>query len=145
LFVVVGGIIAIIYAAVSHIRKVEDARRAYQSSLAQLRSNPTSPQLRENTLKRGRYYASLVRSRGRTTFDEVALMNDINAVCAGTVTMAERAPVQGKRVPSVSDRQPADRKKSVKERLQMLADLKAHGFVDDVEYESRKRRILDEV
>ena len=51
------------------------AREAYQTALANLRSNPSNPHLREEALHLGRVYSHLTRNRrGVTLFDEVALM-----------------------------------------------------------------------
>ncbi len=58
------------------------AKEAYQASLAALTSDPRNTALRQATLALGRAYAARVRNgKGVSVFDEVALMNDINAAC----------------------------------------------------------------
>jgi hypothetical protein len=67
-----------------------------------------------------------------TLFDEVALMNDINAACGGAPThpMADRStPIE----------------QSIEARLAKLADLRSKGLINEDEYISRRKRILDEV
>ena len=60
------------------------ARKAYQASLTLLKTDPRNADLRQQTLALGRAYSNLMRDKkGRTVFDEVALMNDINAACSG--------------------------------------------------------------
>ena len=59
------------------------AKREYDACLGDLKHDPNNPDLREKTLKLGRRYSELMRDvHGRTLFDEIALMNDINAACA---------------------------------------------------------------
>ena len=68
---------------------IGDARlkawKAYQSDLAQLKESPANADLRQSALALGRAYVNRMRHyKGRTTFDEVALMNDINVACTAT-------------------------------------------------------------
>jgi hypothetical protein len=61
------------------------AKKAYFAALERLKRDPHNPDLREEALARGRAYAGVSKglaSAGVTVFDEVALMNDINAACA---------------------------------------------------------------
>jgi hypothetical protein len=109
-----------------------EARAAYQDSLAKLKADPTSSNLREATLHFGRTYSNLTRNnKGVTIFDEVALANDINAACGGATRLAE-----DKRTPQTQ---------TIESRLQKLADLKSNGLIDEQEYASRRQKILDEV
>lgn len=132
LVVVVGGIIA---AVVKEAEK-RKAREAYRRQLAQLRSDPTSSSVREETLRLGRTYSDLTRNRkGVTLFDEVAIMNDINAACAGAAKL-ERAP-----------NTPADsaRKESIEQRLARLEALRQQNLITSEEYHERRQRLLDEI
>jgi hypothetical protein len=64
-------------------KELEAAWVAYQASLTRLKLDPIDATLRQATLGLGRTYSNLSRDRtGVTLFDEVALMNDINAACA---------------------------------------------------------------
>ena len=135
-FTCIGAIVIILIAlAVSNNRKNKEialARAAYQDSLTRLKSNPTNADLRQRTLELGRIYSHLTRKkRGVTLFDEVALMNDINAACAGATFV-----YQTSRAAATS---------SIEERLAKLSELRAKGLIDEQEYNSRRQKILDEV
>lgn len=115
-------------------REIESARTDYQRELDELRDDPTNPHRRESALAAGRRYADLGRNRkGVTTFDEVALSNDIAAACANA-TPAPRAPQMTKAGAS-----------SVEDRLRKLTDLRDRGIVSPEEYAARRERILDEL
>jgi hypothetical protein len=114
-------------------QKKEEARLKYQEALEHLKSDPTSPSLKQTALELGRYYSNLTRQRsGVTLFDEVALMNDLNAVTAGAVAQP----------PSSEDRAT---KQSVEERLAKLSELKSKGLIDEQEYAEKRKKILDEM
>lgn len=65
---------------------IEDRKKAkqeYENALLKLKDDPNNPDLRLETLRLGRLYSDLTRdAKGRSLFDEVAMMNDINAACA---------------------------------------------------------------
>lgn len=121
---------------VTHDRKlaaeeISEAGQEYQRSLATLRSNPTNADLRQMTLQLGRIYSNLTRDKkGVTVYDEVALMNDINAACAASATISK-----GK----------AANEQTIEERLAKLSELRSKGVIDDQEYTSKRLKILDEV
>jgi len=108
------------------------ARDDYQKSLNYLKAHPTNAEVRQGTLEYGRRYSNLTRSnKGVTIFDEVALMNDINAACGGATTISEKKetfPTQ-----------------TIEDRLQRLVELKNRGLIDEHEYASRRQKILDEI
>jgi hypothetical protein len=109
------------------------AWNAYQRALSQLKSDSTNPDLKQQTLQFGRVYSNLSRNkRGVTVFDEVALMNDINAACAHSG--AKPDPSSGKA-----------NAPSIEERLGKLSDLRSKNLIDEDEYQSRRQGILDEV
>jgi hypothetical protein len=113
----------------------EQAWAAYLAALGRLKADPANPDLRQTTLALGRRYSNLTRNqRGVTVFDEVALMNDINAACAATsVATPQRTAL------------PAAPKEPVEVRLARLAELRAKGVIDGFEYAEQRRRILAEV
>ena len=101
----------------------EAARRAYQEALGQLKNHPANPEVRERALSLGRTCAAYMRNPDSVTlFDEVALMNDINAACAAA--FAARPPA------------------SIEDRLTRLHDLRARGLISEGEYDERRREIL---
>ena len=120
-------------AVARELRAQEEAKAAYEQSLIKLKSNPASADLRQRTLQLGRAYSSLTRStQGVTVFDEVALMNDINAACGGVALSANSEPA-------------APPKASIEERLAKLGELRVQGLIEEEEYSARRSKILDEV
>ena len=106
-------------------KRREAAYKAYRAGLANLTDDPNNPELRKRVLRLGREYSELMRGElGRTTFDEIALKNDIDAACAGAVNFHGR---------------------SIEDRLSKLQQLRADGYIDDAEYDRRRRSILDEI
>lgn len=113
-------------------KRIERARKDYQSSLNSLKRSPTNVNIRQNTLMRGREYARLLRdNKKETIFDEVALMNDINAIGGGHVVSNTTFKKQ--------------EEKSVEERLRLLEDLKNKNLISAEEYEQRKNSILSQI
>jgi len=113
-------------------KALQEARKAYEESLSRLKSDPANPNLRQRTLQLGRAYSNLTRNRkGVTLFDEVALMNDINAACAGASSV-QTGPLNSTAL-------------SIEERLSRLSELKAKGLIDDDEYRNRRQQVINEV
>jgi hypothetical protein len=113
------------------------AEAAYKNSLAKLKDNPTNADLRQETLKLGRVYSNLAcNAEGVTIFDEVALMNDINAVCGGVTNITNTPPL-----PSPTNTASL----SLEERLVKLSELRAKGLIDEQEYNTKRKQILDEI
>jgi hypothetical protein len=124
LIIVVAIIIAVVVAA-GQKEALEEAQRAYRTCLERLKADPTNPNLRQEVLHLGRVYSNLTRNKmGVTVYDEVALQNDIDAACAGAVSM------------------PA---KSVEERLAKLGELLKAGHISEQEHRERRQKILDEI
>jgi len=120
-------------AAAREIEAQAEAKAAYEESLVRLKSNPASVDMRQRTLQLGRAYASLTRrSQGVTVFDEVALMNDINAASGGLESAAKSDPA-------------APAKASIEERLARRGELRVQGLIDEEEYGTKRQKILDEV
>lgn len=102
-------------------RELGKAALAYRAALNHLKQQPTNADVKEQALQLGRAYSKLTRQRrGVTIFDEMALMNDINAATAG----ATIAP------------------SNVEDRLRRLADLRSKGLIDDGEYTTQRSLIL---
>ena len=102
-------------------------KAAYERSLAHLKEDPHSPELKQRTLALGRTYSNLTRNRkGVAVYDEVALSNDINSACAASIPLS----------PVLS---------SPEERLAKLADLRSRGLINEEEYQVQRRRILSEL
>jgi hypothetical protein len=130
LLIVIGLIILVLYNLGQKQKRVDAARKAYQSSLAQLKQEPSNTDLRQNTLELGRRYAQTARESGRqTVFDEMAMMNDLNAVTGVASQAAGTKAEQG----------------DVIARLKTLEDLKTRGLISDTEYAQRRATILDNI
>ncbi len=85
LFFIIGLLVAIANAAAQReaAAALKLAEKDHLESLNVLKQDPHNPDARERTLAKGRVYATRARSgAGVNLFDEVALMNDINAACA---------------------------------------------------------------
>jgi hypothetical protein len=114
-------------------RQLEAAHIDYERSLSRLKVAPADPQLREQTLAKGRVYSKLTREdRSVTVYDEVAILNDISAACAAVATIVP--PESSK--PSTTP---------IEERLVKLASLKEQGLITATEYESRRDAVLSEI
>ena len=104
------------------------AKKAYQDSLEKLKRDPTNPDLRAKTLELGREYSNTRRdNKGHPLFDEMALMNDINAACA-------RAPVVAA-VAAQPQATPAD-------QIQALANLMHKGVLTQQEFCRAKANVI---
>ncbi len=111
-------------------KEKEKARQAYISSLEKLKENPTNPNLKQRTLQLGRDYSNLTRNKkGVALFDEVALMNDINAACAAA---------------SISElSHGVSSSSNIQEKISTLTSLYEQGVIDEVEFQQRKKQTLD--
>lgn len=129
------GLPAIVIVALLAMRYLVDAQRKktihqasldYQEALTALQRQPTNADLKQRALQLGRYYANLTRQqRGVTVFDEMALMNDLNAATAGAPIHAHGGTIE--------------------DRLQRLAELRSQGLVDESEYIAQRTQILNSI
>lgn len=122
-----------IYSGIQKANAIEAAKKAYLQSLSELKASPTNADLKQRTLALGRAYSNLTRDKkGNTLFDEVALMNDINAACA-----AATAHTSGISAPTVAT--------AAEDRLRVLTDLKTKGLIDEAEFAKRRSEILSSI
>ncbi len=114
-------------------QQLEAAKMDYARSLTRLKETPVDPQLCEQTLAKGRVYSKLTREdKAVTVYDEVAILNDINAACAAVATIV--APESPK--PSAT---------WIEERLVKLSSLKEQGLITADEYESHREAVLSDI
>ena len=128
-------VIVIAVAAAQAANAAEEAKRkakqAYQRALSHLKQDPVNANLRQKTLSLGRAYSDLMRDKkGNTVFDEVALMNDINAACAAAHQV-------------VPKQQAVQSESPIEDRLRKLHALREKGLIDDEDFAQRKREIID--
>jgi len=110
----------------------EEAQRRYQQALARLKTDPENVILRQQALVHGRSYFNILRyNKGVSASDEVALMNDINAV---SVT-AQQA------MPNVH----VDQIENLEVRLGKLQDLRVKGLIDEDDYAKKKAEIMSQI
>lgn len=117
-------------------RQIAQAKQVYSQYLAEIRQDPTDPNLRQRALHAGRRYASRRRYRegGRVTlYDETAIANEINAASAAGVSTATRSGQVGEAAASVE------------QRLERLIILKEKGLITEEEYTQRREKILNEL
>ena len=122
-----------IYAAILQGKRIDTARLNYLQALESLKQDPTNANMKQHTLAIGRAYSTHTRDKkGNTLFDEVALMNDINAACAAAAVN-----------PNISVA--ASATTSVELRLQTLIGLRNRAIIDAAEYEKRRTDILNSI
>ncbi|MBI2441562.1 MAG: SHOCT domain-containing protein [Lentisphaerae bacterium] len=137
LWVSIAIVVIAIAIAVGKVQAKAKAKKAYKDSLRKLKQDPNNPDLRERTLQLGRHYSQMMRdSKGHTLFDEVALMNDINAACA-------RATVGQNAVGKVEVTNPlAVSGKSAAQEIEKLGQLFLAGVITAEEFERGKTLFL---
>lgn len=124
-------IVLIIVENADRREELEQAKDKYFRSLDELKNNSNNPDIRQETLQLGRDYSNLTRKkRGVTIYDEMALMNDINAACAGA---------------TVSSAKEIANNATIEERLAKLSELKERNLINEEEYYTRRQKILDEI
>jgi hypothetical protein len=140
--ILIGVVVIGLLAGLGKNQAAAEAKKAYEVSLTDLKSDPTNAELRQATLELGRKYSNLTRNgKGVALFDEVALMNDLNAAAGGTMAIAQpigRAMVHGAAAPDPSSG-------SVEARLEQLTRLKEKGLIDDTEFQERRASILGDL
>jgi hypothetical protein len=119
-------------------QELQAARERYLEALNKLKQNPRDPNLKQVALGVGRQYSFLTRNKqGITTFDEMALMNDLNAATAHAfeVSAPSPAPIPASYTQSLA---PED-------RLRKLDNLKNQGLISEEEFADRRAKILEEL
>lgn len=116
-------------------KEKQQALEAYRNSLRKLKTDPANSDLRQMTLNLGRVYSNLVRdNKGNTLFDEVALMNDINAACAST----QNAIYTQSQISTGTQ-------ETAESRLVKLNDLYEKRLIDEADYLRRKQEIINSI
>ena len=167
-----GGTAVIAFSAIMFARLQQKQKRAYQNAVQKLKKDPNNPDLRANALQLGRLYSESIKGQtGAEQFNEVTMMNDINAACAGAVVKVEVTnafAVSGKSVAQEIEKlgqlflagvvtaeefergkalflgAPPDKVTSAVELLQSLYDLKKKGVLSESEFKMKKWEILSE-
>jgi len=130
---ILGVVFAMVWAASAANEAKVKARHAYEDSLSALKLAPSDPDLKQQTLQLGRGYSQLTRDgKGIAIFDEVALMNDLSAVCAGAAAASS---------PSPTSSAPA-REATIHTKLTELRQLHNAGLVSDHEYTTLRSELL---
>ncbi len=115
------------------LQAIYDAENLYKNSLEALKYNPSDANRKQKCLQFGRELANLTRTyqgiSGVTIFDELALMNDINAACAAAPPLSTKTEIS----------------QTLEERLAKLSELKEKNLLSEQEYNERRKKILDEI
>lgn len=107
----------------------EEAEKAYQEALSKLSIDPSNQELRLNATVLGRKYSELSRDKnGQSALSDSALKNEINIACN-----------------QVQPKHKSASEASVDMRLKTLQELKQQGLIDDHEYHSRRKDILNSI
>ena len=115
------------------VLELENSLKRYKKSLGNLKRDPNNSDLRQIALELGRRYANLTRTNNaRTIFDEVALANDINAA-SGAANWANTNQLT---------QRPSE---DAGIRLIKLQNLKDQGLIGELEFQQRKKEILQEI
>jgi hypothetical protein len=108
------------------------AKHSYEDSLNALKLAPANADLKQQTLRLGRGYSELTRDgKGVAIFDEVALMNDLNAVCAGAAAAS---------VPTATAT--VSEEPGIQKKMTELRQLYNSGLVSDSEYTVLRTELL---
>jgi hypothetical protein len=134
----VGGCLVLLGAAVTAVilvgvfarrhRRAElaKARQSFEASLAQLRKDPKSADLRREALHHGEFYSKLSIGRdGRPAFDEEALQKALRAACP-------------------QDLYPSPAEESLEEKLEQLARYRQKGLISEEEYRQKRSELVAE-
>jgi hypothetical protein len=140
-------IVLIFVKAAADRKAIEAARYAYQEALTDLKKHPADPNKKQHALTLGRTYSNLTRNkRGVTIFDEMAVMNDLNAATAHAY---QAAPSPTSYVPPTAPAAytPASSTQTLDpaERLRKLDDLKTQGLINAEEHAARRAKILEDL
>jgi hypothetical protein len=136
-FVIVGAIgIAIVFGflmAAEQRKGIAFAKGLYEENLNLLKTSPADPQLRQQALASGRRYAERLRNGGGVgLFDEVALMNDLNAASAGANMIAT----------AISPSETTLQKHDVCAKFSQLNQLRESQLISEDEFHSMRAVLL---
>lgn len=140
--ILIGAVVIGLLIGIGKNQATEEAKKAYAASLTKLKSDPTNAGLRQSTLDLGRKYSNLTRNgKGVALFDEVALMNDLNAAAGGTMAIAQAPGMAPRHVAAGT----ASGTGSIEARLEQLSRLRDRGLIDDAEFKDRRAGILSDL
>ena len=133
------GIIIVALMAIGRQSFKDEAKNTYEFALSKFRKDPTNVELRQDVLNAGRRYSSLTRnSNGTSSFDEMAIKNDLDtAMASANPGVLEQS--------SDHATQAETQDRSIAERLGILDDLMQQGLITEEEYSERRREILQEI
>lgn len=126
--VVVGMLVVLGRGRAVRDQAVQREYTVYQQALGRLRAEPHRQELRQQALDAGRKYASVARQSGVVTaYDEVSILNDINAAAGPAAAIAAPAA------------------QAIEERLQTLEGLRTRGVITEDEYAARRQALINEL
>jgi len=96
--------------------------------------DPYDNRLRDSALQAGRKYYSSLRGGILTIYDEQAIANDLSSI---TPILPETSQARNTKIETSSD--------DVTIKLQKLSELRDLGLISELEFENKRKKILDEI
>ena len=106
----------------------------YLSAKERLMEDPYDNRLRDSALQAGRKYYSSLRGGILTIYDEQAIANDLSSI---TPILPETSQARNTKIETSSD--------DVTIKLQKLSELRDLGLISELEFENKRKKILDEI
>ena len=96
--------------------------------------DPYDNRLRDSALQAGRKYYASLRGGILTIYDEQAIANDLASI---TPILPETSQARNTKIETSSD--------DVTIKLQKLSELRDLGLISELEFENKRKKILDEI
>ena len=135
-FIAIAVVIFIFWAIYTVIRTIgeyqQKLKKQYDNALDALRKNPSNNQLRSTALLAGRKYFEALRNGTLSIYDEQRIANDLAAIS----TVSQQNDEVNNNSFSNND---------VAIKLQKLSELKSTGLISEIEFEEKRKKILDQI
>jgi uncharacterized membrane protein len=134
-FIAIAVVVFILWAIFTVILKVgvyqQKLKKQYEDALDALRKSPSNNKLRTTALLAGRKYFEALRNGTLSIYDEQRIANDLAAISA--------LPQHNNEVNNNSF------SNDITIKLQKLSELKSAGLISEIEFEEKRKKILDQI
>jgi uncharacterized membrane protein len=134
-FIAIAVVVFIFWAIFTVILKVgvyqQKLKKQYEDALNALRKSPSNNKLRTTALLAGRKYFEALRNGTLSIYDEQRIANDLAAISA--------LPQHNNEVNNNSF------SNDITIKLQKLSELKSAGLISEIEFEEKRKKILDQI
>jgi|NOAtaT_7_FD_contig_111_378355_length_1180_multi_5_in_0_out_0_2 uncharacterized membrane protein len=134
-FIAIAVVVFIFWAIFTVILKVgayqQKLKKQYEDALDALRKSPSNNKLRTTALLAGRKYFEALRNGTLSIYDEQRIANDLAAISA--------LPQHNNEVKNNSF------SNDITIKLQKLSELKSAGLISEIEFEEKRKKILDQI